>query len=173
MPTLSVLKFDDPTGADRALQTLQSLQKQQLITVMDAAVVTWPPDKKAPKTKQAFSTTGAGALGGSFWGLLFGLLFFIPLMGMAIGAATGAIIGALSDYGIDDDFIKKSRDKVTQGTSALFLMSADAVLDKVVPELKTLNPELITTNLSAEQEANLRDVFGEHEPEKAEGTTPA
>jgi uncharacterized membrane protein len=171
MATLSVIKFDNPTGADQALQVLQGLQKQQLIEVQDAAVVSWPADAKAPKTKQAFSTTGAGALAGSFWGFLFGLLFFIPLLGLAIGAAMGAITGALSDYGIDDDFIKKSRDKITPGTSALFLMSANVVTDKVIPELKSLNPELITTNLTAEQEAKLREVFTQHET--AEGKTTA
>jgi uncharacterized membrane protein len=173
MATLSVIKFDNPAGADQALQTLQSLQKQQLIEVQDAAVVSWPADAKAPKTKQAFSTAGYGALAGSFWGFLFGLLFFIPIMGLAIGAAVGAISGALSDYGIDDDFIKKSRDKITPGTSALFLMSANVVTDKVIPELSSLNPELITTNLSAEQEAKLREMFAEHDTGKAESKTTA
>jgi uncharacterized membrane protein len=173
MATLSVIKFDNPTAADQALNTLQGLQKQQLIEVQDAAVVSWPADAKAPKTKQAFSTSGAGALAGAFWGFLFGLLFFIPIMGLAIGAAMGAITGALSDYGIDDDFIKKSRDKITPGTSALFLMSANTVIDKVLPELQNLNPELITTNLTAEQEAKLREVFTEHETGKAEGKTTA
>src|SRR4030095_14588065 len=122
MTTLSVIKFDNPAGADQALQTLQGLQKQQLIEVQDAAVVSWPADATAPNTNKAFSRTGAGALAGSFWGFLFGLLFFIPLLGLAIGAAMGAITGALSDYGIDDDFIKKSRDKITPETPALFLM---------------------------------------------------
>jgi len=173
MATLSVFKFDNPGGADQALTTLQRLQKQQLIEVQDAAVVTWPEGSKAPKTKQGFSTAGAGALAGAFWGFLFGLLFFIPLLGLGIGAAVGAISGALADYGIDDDFIKKSRDKITPGTSALFLMSANTVVDKVLPELQTLNPELITTNLTAEQEAKLREVFTEHETGKAEGKTTA
>ena len=171
MPTLSVIKFDNPGGADQALSILQKLQKQQVIEVLDAAVVSWPTDRKAPKTKQAFSTAGYGALAGSFWGFLFGLLFFIPLMGLALGAAVGAISGALSDYGIDDDFIKASRDKVVPGTSALFLMSGNTVVDRVIPELKSLNPELITTNLSEEQETKLREMFTHHEPEQAEGKT--
>jgi uncharacterized membrane protein len=174
MATLSVLKFDNPGGADQALSILQGLQKQQLIEVQDAAVVTWPTDRKAPKTKQAFSTAGYGALAGSFWGFLFGLLFFIPLMGLAIGAAVGAISGALSDYGIDDDFIKAAQDKIVPGTSALFLMTGKTVLDKVIPELQTLNPELITTNLSDEQETKLREMFAHHEgTDKAEGKTTA
>jgi uncharacterized membrane protein len=132
-----------------------------LIQIMDAAVVTWPTDSKGPKTKQAVNTTAAGALGGAFWGMLLGMLFFLPLLGLALGAASGALGGAFADIGIDDNFIKQTRDKVTPGTSALFLMTAGAVADRVVPELKSLNPELITTNLLAEKEARLRELFAE------------
>jgi uncharacterized membrane protein len=59
----------------------------------------------------------------AFWGLLFGLIFFVPFLGLAIGAAIGALAGKMSDYGIDDNFIKQTREKVTEGTSALFLMT--------------------------------------------------
>src|SRR4029078_12742059 len=91
---LSVWKFDDPGGASAAVATLQDLQHQDLIAVHDAAIVSWPADKKRPKTKQLHSLAGAGALSGSFWGLLFGLLFFVPLFGMAVGAAIGALSGS-------------------------------------------------------------------------------
>ena len=95
------------------------------------------------------------------WGLLFGLLFFVPLLGMAIGAATGALSGALTDVGIDDDFIKKTREQVTPGTSALFVMSRDAVLDKVKAAFEGQKPELLFTNLSDVQEKALREAFAE------------
>jgi uncharacterized membrane protein len=39
MATLSVLKFNDPNGADRVLIALQGLQERQMITLQDAAVV--------------------------------------------------------------------------------------------------------------------------------------
>ena len=130
MATLTVWKFADPDGADKALETLEGLQKQALIEVLDGAVVSWPPDKKKPKTRQLHSTTGAGAIGGAFWGLLFGLIFFIPLIG-AIGAATGPLVGSTTDGGISDDFITTVRGEVTPGSSALFLKSQNAVVDRV------------------------------------------
>ena len=102
-----------------------------MINLEDAATVSWPAGAKKPKTRQLRSMTAAGALGGSFWGLLFGLIFFVPLLGLAVGAAMGALGGSMSDVGIDDDFIKRARDEITPGTSALFLMSSDAVIDKV------------------------------------------
>jgi monoterpene epsilon-lactone hydrolase len=161
MATLTVWKFDNPTGAGEALGKLESLQKQQLIEIQDAAVVEWQPGKKKPKTRQAVSLTGAGALGGAFWGMLFGLLFFIPFLGLAVGAVLGAFAGRFSDYGIDDDFIKSVRDQVTEGTSALFLLTGSATVDKLQAELKGKMGSLIKSNLTNEQEARLREVFGE------------
>ncbi|WP_305092043.1 DUF1269 domain-containing protein [Prescottella sp. R16] len=159
--TLTVWKFDSPTGADTAITTLEDLQKQELITVLDAAVVSWPADKKKPKTHQLNNVTGAGALGGTFWGLLFGILFFIPLIGAAVGAAVGALTGAMTDVGIDNDFIAQVKDKVTPGTSALFVLTTDATIDRVHEEFRGQSAELISTNLSHEQESQLREVFAD------------
>src|SRR6266700_4949104 len=130
MATLVVLKFPTAQGADVMLSTLESLQKQQLIQVIDGAILTWPVGAKKPKTKQLSNMTGVGALGGAFWGLLFGLLFFVPIFGLAVGAAMGALAGHFAHYGIDDDFINQVRSQITPGTSALFLLASGAVLDK-------------------------------------------
>jgi uncharacterized membrane protein len=161
MATLTVWKFDQAQGADLALDTLESLQKQELIEIIDGAVVTWPPDKRKPKTRQLHSMAGGGALGGAFWGFLFGLIFFVPIIGLAIGAGMGALTGSMTDVGIDDDFIKQVRDQITPGTSALFLMSQGAVVDKVREAFTNTHAHLIQTNLSDEQEAQLRDAFAE------------
>ena len=107
--------------------------------------------------------TGMGALGGSFWGLLFGLIFFVPLLGMAVGAAMGALTGSMTDVGIDDSFIREVRAQVTPGTSALFVMTSNAVTDKVIEEFKGSGATLVSTNLSHEQEAKLREAFADAE----------
>jgi uncharacterized membrane protein len=65
MATLSVLKFNDPYGADRVLIALQGLQEREMITLQDAAVVSWPEGNKKPTTRQLHGTAGAGALGGA------------------------------------------------------------------------------------------------------------
>lgn len=161
MATFTVWKFDTAEGADAAENKLLGLQKQELIKVLDAATVSWPAGAKKPKTKQLHSMTGAGALGGSFWGLLFGLLFFVPLLGMAMGAAMGALAGSMSDVGIDDGFINQVRNEITPGTSGLFVMTSDAVLDKVKEAFADDHMQLIHANLSDDQEAKLREVFAE------------
>ena len=160
MATLSVLKFSTADGAQQMEGTLLSLQKQQLITIHDAAIVTWPQGAKQPKTQQLHSMASAGALQGAFWGMLFGLIFFVPFFGLAVGAAMGALSGKFADYGIDDNFIKQTREKVTEGTSALFLLTSGAVVDKVVEALKGQTFEILSTNLPKEKEDELRAAFG-------------
>jgi len=159
MATISVLKFSTADGAEQALGTVQSLSKQHLINLHDAAIVTWPEGKKKPKTRQLADLAGMGALDGAFWGMLFGLIFFVPFFGMALGAAMGALAGKFSDYGIDDDFIKSVQNQVTEGTSALFLMTSEAVVDKVADAMKGLDFEIAATNLSKEEEDALRGAF--------------
>jgi uncharacterized membrane protein len=63
--------------------------------------------------------------------------------------------------GIDDGFIARVRGQVTEGTSALFLMTSDAVIDRVVDAMKPLHFEIIATNLSKDQEQKLREAFGQ------------
>jgi uncharacterized membrane protein len=159
MGTLSVWKFNDEAGADNAEATLKELQTNGLIRVHDAAVVTWPAGAKKPRTREMHDLAAAGALGGAFWGFLFGLLFFVPLLGLAVGAAAGALSGSLGDVGIDDTFIKRVREEVTPGTSALFLLTSGAVMDKVSEAFAGTEMELLETNLSHDDEAAIRNAF--------------
>lgn len=98
---------------------------------------------------------------GAFWGMFFGLIFFVPFFGMAVGVAMGVLSGAFAEYGINDGFIKRPRKKVTERTSALFLITSSAVKDKVVDEMKGMDFEIVATNLSKEEEEKLQDAFGE------------
>lgn len=161
MATVTVLKFSEPDGALNALSQIQGLQKDHLIKVHDAAIVSWPLGKKSPKTRQLVDLVAAGAIGGMFWGFLLGVIFLTPLFGMALGTAFGALGGAFRDYGIDDDFIKRVRSAVTEGTSALFLMTSDAVLERVSERMKDTKFDIIATNLSQDQEDKLRELFAE------------
>src|SRR3954452_17969923 len=146
MGTLTVWKFADPAGAGSVLKTLTELEKHGHVDVYDGAVVSWEPGAKKPRTTQLRSTAGAGALGGVFWGFLFGLIFFVPLLGAAIGAGLGALTGSLADVGIDDDFIKRTRNDIQPGTSALFLLSTNAVVDKIRDQFGPTPMTLVESN---------------------------
>lgn len=168
MSKLTVWKFDSPTGADEALATLADLQRQHYIMLIDAATVAWPSGKKRPRTRQAVDLVGRGALDGAFWGMLFGFIFFVPLFGMAVGAAMGALSGKFADYGINDEFIKDVQSKVTEGTSALFVLYGAVTEDKVKEAFAGVRMELIQSNLSDAQEAELRAAFGGGNDESAD-----
>ena len=162
MSDLIVFAFDNPTGAAEMGEAVQSLQKQQLIQIEDAATVVRKDDGK-PKVKQAQNLVGAGAMGGAFWGLLIGLLFFAPWLGLVAGALGGAIGGKLTDVGIDDKFIKEVGDTIEPGHSALFLLVTSWTEDKVLDDLDRFDATVLQTSLSEEDEAKLKEHFGPHE----------
>jgi uncharacterized membrane protein len=159
MATLTVVKFDDPAGAERVMAALQDMHGRQLITLEDAAVVSWPKGNKKPLMPK--QCVGQMALGGAFWGFLFGLIFFAPFLGAAIAAGTTALLwSSLEDEGIDEEFIKRVSEKVTEGTSALFALTSEAKLDEVIDELKHYDDfEIISTDMPAEKERKLREAF--------------
>lgn len=160
MAALTVVKFVDPQGASRAITQLQHMQEQKLIRVLDYATVSWDVGEKKPRTTQGVNLKGSGAVDGAFWGMLFGLIFFVPFLGAAIGAGLGALSGAFADFGIDDKFINRVKNEVTEGTSALFLLSEEAVIERISEGFKNLpERELIASNLTPEQEARLKEVF--------------
>jgi uncharacterized membrane protein len=160
MANLTAWKFDRPDGASQAVRTLKELQDEGLIVIDSAAVVEWPQGNKKPKTRQVDDMTGPEAVSGAFWGFLFGILFFVPLVGAAVGAGIGALHGSLGHVGIDEEFIESVKSEVTEGTSALFLMSSSGQ-DRISQRFIGMKPKLIATNVGPEQEARLREVFGQ------------
>jgi len=160
MSELIVFAFDSTDGANNMIEGVKQLQKQQLITLSDAAIVVRKDDGK-PKVKQLNNLVGAGALGGAFWGMLIGILFFAPWLGLAIGAVSGAVAGKFSDIGIDDDFIKQVGATIQPGHSALFLLVTEATPDKAIDALKHYHPTVLRTSLSEEDEAKLKEAFSD------------
>jgi uncharacterized membrane protein len=164
MSDLYVLAFKTETGAQEAAETIKDLQKQELITLEDAAIVVRREDGKV-KVKQAQSLVGAGALGGAFWGMLIGLIFWMPWLGLAIGALSGAVAGHFTDIGIDDKFIKQVGNTIEPGQSALFLLVVKATRDRVIDALKKYDIEILQTSLSAEDQEKLKEAFAAEEVE--------
>jgi uncharacterized membrane protein len=101
--------------------------------------------------------SGVGALGGALWGGLIGLLFFMPFLGAAIGAGTGALAGSAVDAGVDDKFMREVGEKLTPGKAALFVLVVSSTPEKVLPEVAPYGGSIITTSLSPEAEASLRE----------------
>jgi uncharacterized membrane protein len=119
MDALIVGRFDAPDRAEIVLRDLERLQHRRRVTADDTAVVSWAAGAARPRAYQAGSTEETG-LSGAFWGLVFSLAFLLPPQG------TG---GALDCVGLSDGFLRRLREEVGPGTSALFLLTRDGLSD--------------------------------------------
>jgi uncharacterized membrane protein len=154
MGMLLVLTFANETGAQESVERVQGLQKQQLMTISDAALVIRKEDGRV-KVKQVNRLVGAGALGGAFWGLLVRQLFWESWL-----SPTGAVEGRIVNYGIDDDFIAEVVNAIKPGYSA-FLMMVEYLADgTVLDKLAAHNATLYHTNLKVNEMVKLREAFG-------------
>ncbi|MFZ1388847.1 MAG: DUF1269 domain-containing protein [Thiolinea sp.] len=158
MSTLVALAFNDEKTAFDMREKLLSMQKEYLIEMEDAVVVTKSAEGKV-KLHQAVNLTATGAVGGTFWGMLIGMLFLNPLLGAAVGAGTGALTGALTDIGVDDKFMKDLATSIDSGHAMLFVLVRRATTDKVLEGLKGFQGTIIQTSLAKDQEEQLRQVL--------------
>lgn len=157
MSDLIVVGFDDEATAFELRAALVKLQKEYLIEMEDAVVVTKSTEGKVA-LHQAVNLTAVGAVGGTFWGGLIGLLFLNPLLGMAVGAGTGALSGKLSDIGIEDKFMKEIGSTLTDGGAAVCILVRKITGDKVLAGLEEFRAKgrVMQTSLTTDQETQLR-----------------
>jgi uncharacterized membrane protein len=161
MTSLSVLKFPTAEDAPGVESTLLYLQAQNSIEILDAAILVWVPGTKRPKTQRLQSLVGKDASTSTFWEMLFGLIFPVtPNDWTGVKTAGGSYI-KLADYGIGDEFIKQVAEKVTEGSSALFLLTRRCVMEKMVDGLQGRTFEIVFINLSKAQEDELRYTYGD------------
>lgn len=158
MSDLVAIRFADQSRAEEALRKAGEAQKQHLIDLADAVIVSRDANGKV-SLKQSFNTTAAGAASGGLWGTLIGLVFLNPLLGLAVGAASGALSGYMTDFGINDDMMKKMGEKLQPGESALFVLVRKSTPDRVIPVLRSLEGEVFHTSLSRDDEDRLRDAL--------------
>jgi uncharacterized membrane protein len=107
MSDLVVIVYPTQEKAEEVRKRLFQLQKEYLIKLADAVIATKSTDGQI-QLHQVVNITAASAVSGSFWGALVGLLFLNPILGAALGAAGGA----LTDFGINDDFMKQLAESI-------------------------------------------------------------
>jgi uncharacterized membrane protein len=163
MSELVAIAYPDRNRAEEVLSALVRMQKSYLVDLEDACIVTKDAEGKV-KLQQALPTTSAGAAGGAFFGGLMGMLLgafvLMPLAGLAVGAGlgagAGAIAGHLSDYGIDDNFIKQLGAALQPNSSAIIVLLRRSTPDKVIPEISQYGGTVLRTSFSKENEAKLQ-----------------
>jgi uncharacterized membrane protein len=158
MSDLVAIVYPSEAKAEEVRQKILKLQREYLITIGDA-VIAVKTENDSIKLNQLVNTTASGAAAGSFWGLLVGLLFMNPLIGVALGAASGALGGALTDFGINDQFMKELTASVKPGDAVLFVLIKHMTADKVLNEIKDAGGVVLKTSLDEKKEQILRDAL--------------
>jgi len=162
---LMVLGFETEAEADAFGLKVAQLQKDMIVQLQDAAMVVRDPDGK-PHVKHGHNLVGAGAMGGAFWGMLFGLLFFVPFLGLAIGGGMGALFGKMGKTGLNKAVLEQMGDAVPPGKAGWFLLIEKMTEDKFLEAVEGTPAKVVRTNLSHEDEEQLKEAFGADKHEK-------
>ena len=161
MSDLVFIAYPTEQKAEEIRQKVLAMQREYLIELGDAVVVVKDAQGRI-KLNQLMNLTAAGAATGALWGTLIGFIFLMPLLGTALGAASGALGGKLSDFGIDDKFMKEAAGALQPGTAGLFLLIRKMTADKVLADLKGTGGTLIRTSFDEAKESAIREALADH-----------
>ncbi|HUZ51108.1 MAG TPA: DUF1269 domain-containing protein [Streptosporangiaceae bacterium] len=126
-------RFRGTEGADHAVLRLKQLNSQDLIDVQDVAVIRWPQYADAPTAQEHVT---------------------------AEGSKVSSLMSKLKKGSIESSMIESVKTDLAPGSSALVLLSSDAVIDTVAKAFEGEPMELIRSDLSVQQQDRLRAVFG-------------
>jgi uncharacterized membrane protein len=127
-------RFSGTEGADAAVLRLKQLDSQGVMDVQDVAVIRWPQYASGPQVQEHVTEEGSRAT---------------------------SLAKRIRKAGIDSAMLEAVKDDMRLGTSALVLLSADAALDAVAKAFEGQAMELIRSDLSVQQEDELRAAFSD------------
>jgi uncharacterized membrane protein len=134
MSTMTAWRFSGTEGADDAVLRLKQLDAQELIDLQDVTVIRWPQYAGQPTAQEHVTDEG----------------------GMA-----SAFAKKMRKSVIDSSMVESVKGDMTPGTSALVLLTSDAVIDTIARAFDGQHMELIRSDLSVQQQDQVRAAFGE------------
>src|SRR5690349_16129951 len=146
MSDLIVLKFEGTETAIDLREALKLLERDGLIEVEDAAIVSREADGTIRQRNEVSRTTKMGVFGGAAVGLFVGFIF-LPLAGIAVGAAGGALVGSMLDRGVGPAFVKEVGNLLQPGESALFVVARNMNRDAAMATLRRYQGRVYHTTL--------------------------
>jgi uncharacterized membrane protein len=133
MTSLTAWRFSGTEGADDAILRLKRLDEQDLIDIEDAAIIRWPQYAAEPMTHEHVTRQGG---------------------------AFSSLAKRIRHESIDSSTVDRVKGEIMPGTSALVLLSANATVETVAKAFEGQNMELIRSDLTVQQEDQVRRVFG-------------
>ena len=157
---LIVAAFNDEKKAGEVLQLLRELEKEQIIFLINAAVMT-KDEKGSVSVKETQDIGGGkgalfGAIAGGVVGLLGGPIGVV--IGAAAGAATGGFAASKIDMGFPDDTLKELQTTLKPNSSAILALIQHEWVDRVVDELEKAGAALFRQAIKDEISAQLADL---------------
>lgn len=132
MPT-TAWRFRSTEGADGAVVRLRKLDEQELIDIQDITVIRWPHYAGEPIAHEHVTDQGS---------------------------KMSSMMRRITHDRIDPSMIESVKGDMVPGTSALVLLSSGAAIDAVVQAFQGQAMELIRSDLSVQQQDQLRNTFG-------------
>lgn len=132
MPT-TAWRYSGTEGADMAVLMLKQLDSQGVMDVQDVAVIRWPQYASGPQVQEHVTEEGSRA---------------------------SSLAKRIRKAGIDSVMLEAVKNDMRLGTSALVLLSVNTAIDAVAKAFEGQAMELIRSDLSVQQEDELRAAFG-------------
>jgi len=125
-------RFGGTEGADDAVLELKQLDDQGLINVQDITVLRWPHYAAAPLAHEHVTDEGS---------------------------RVSSLVKKIRHPVIDSSMLEAVKGDMTPGTSALVMLSDQAMIERVVPAFKGQPMDLMRSDLSVQQQDRLRAAF--------------
>lgn len=143
---LIVAAFQTETGAKEALAHLKEAKKDDLIKILNAAVITMNQNGKV-KIHETGDTSGKkGAVIGGALGII------VPGIGNVVGGVVGAAIGGLAakmrDSGFNNDRLAVIGQGLKPGTSAIVAVVEHIWVDQVEAAMQEEGANVVTQAIS-------------------------
>jgi uncharacterized membrane protein len=139
---LTIFTFNSTTGAEAMLKTLQDLQNDNFIEIMDAVTVIKDSAGHVQVYQPLEIGPGKGAAFGALTGTIVGLLGGPSgaLVGLVSGAVTGGAAAAVIESGLPQDDIRAMAvDELRPGESALMVYVDEVWMDQLEDAARSLD----------------------------------
>ena len=160
MSDLLIIEFSSAAKAEGVRETLLAMRKEYRLELEDAAIAVTEAND-CVKLNQLFRPAAPTAVSRMSWRSLIGLLCMNWSAEAATGAALRALSSQLSDFGIDDAFLKDAGRTLRSGNVALLLLIRGRTTQKVLRALRGTGGAVLRSPFDETRPEALRSALAE------------
>ena len=150
-PGFAAAAFPGKHEAERALDALEELQHESVVSLDDAVIVV-KTAKGVKLHQQRQVSIGEGLIAGGVLGVIVGLLIGYPVIAPIVGMVCGVVVGLFFDSGIDDARIRELGEKLEPGQAALCIQVSTADWELLQERLAGHAADLIVAEVTPDPE---------------------